>query len=183
MLYFMDENQVEEETLDTQEEVETEVEAEAETEVETEEEDVETLKARLAKAEELANNYKIRAEKAEKKPKTQVTTTNGLSISEIAALTRANLEDEDVEEVLEYAKRKKISVSEALKTDVITATLAIKNEKRKSAQAVHTGTTRRPSMGNSDERLLENARANKMPESVEDMARLAELRLKKRAQR
>jgi len=57
------EEQVNDETLEVEE-------VEVETVDDEPEEDVDSLRSRLAKAEELANNYKVRAEKAEKgKPK------------------------------------------------------------------------------------------------------------------
>lgn len=173
---FNDENMVEDETLDSPEAEEAEQIVEDEP-AEEEEESVEDLKARLAKAEELANNYKVRAEKAEKKPKA-VTSNDSLSTSDIIALTRANINDEDIDEVVNYAKYQKISVSEALKTDVIQATLNTREEKRKSAQAVHVGSARRASTNKSDERILDDARNGRMPESEADIAKLAELRLK-----
>lgn len=174
-------NEVEEETLDTPEAEELIEDVVEDTDDEGEE-DVDALKARLAKAEELANNYKVRAEKAESKTKKApaAPVANGLSTADTIALVRANVNDEDIDEILEYARFKKISVSEALKSDVVQATLSTKEEKRKSAQAVYTGTARRASTVKSDDRLLDDARAGKLPESEAEIARLAELRLKNR---
>ncbi len=165
-----------EQVIDETLEVETEVD-----EVEAEEESIEDIKARLAKAEELANNYKVRAEKAEKKgDKAPKADTTGLSTKDILALSKANIDDEDLDEVLDYASYKKLPIHEALKSSILKATLAEKAELRKSAQAVNTGATRRASGQVSDERILADARKGALPESDEDIARLARMRLQKK---
>jgi hypothetical protein len=172
--------------MDNEEEVNDEtLEVEDEPELETldeEEEDVDTLRTRLAKAEELANNYKVRAEKAEKgKPKqTAVKQDSSLSTKDILALSKAQIDDEDLDEVLDYAAYKKLPIHEALKSTVLKATLTEKAELRKSAQAVNTGSTRRAGTAVSDERIIADARKGIMPESEEDMVRLARLRLQKK---
>lgn len=174
---FEDDNQEVETSEETQEEVEL-IEEEDDS---TEEGDSVDWKAKALEEEARRKKAEEAIEKAKKKGKTApVVSTNGLSTADIIALTRANLNDEDVDEVVEYASLKKISISEALKTDIVQATIKIREEKRASANAVHTGTTRRANNGTSDERLLDNARAGKMPENESDMARLAELRLKNR---
>jgi len=147
----------------------------------TEEETLDDVKSQLAKAQELANNYKIRAEKAERKGKEpeqkQVTRKESdLSTMDIIALSKANLEQDDVAEVLEYAKFKGISVQEALKSSVVKATIQEKNEMRNTALATNTGGSRRSTGKVSDETLLSNAKKGIMPESDEDMARLIKAR-------
>lgn len=147
----------------------------------TEEETLDDVKSQLAKAQELANNYKIRAEKAERKSKEpeqkQVTRKESdLSTMDIIALSKANLEQDDVAEVLEYAKFKGISVQEALKSSVVKATIQEKNEMRNTALATNTGGSRRSTGKVSDETLLSNAKKGIMPESDEDMARLIKAR-------
>ena len=163
-------------------EVETTSEAPAEEvqEEEEAEETVEDLKARLAKAEEERENQKKRAEKAEKKAKEAPKAEGALSTADILAITKANIDDEDLEEVLEYATFKKIGVSEALQSSILKATLAEKAELRKSALAVNTGTGRRAGGNLSDDRLLSDAQKGNMPESEADIARLAVLRFKGR---
>lgn len=153
--------------------------------VETDEssEDLEELRARLAKAEELANNYKIRAEKAEKKPEREVSKVapkkqSDLSAVDIIAISKSNIDAQDVEDVLDYAKFKGISISEALNNSVVKATLAQKDELRKTAQATNTGAARRGSSSVTDEQLLANASKGILPESDADLKRLISLRRK-----
>lgn len=149
---------------------------------ESSEGDIEDMKARLAKAEELANNYKIRAEKAEKRtvkpetPKVAPKKSSELSAVDIIAISKANIEADDVEEVLEYARFKGISISEALKAPVVRATL----EMRKTAQATSTGPSRRGSSRISDEQLLSNARKGILPDSDDDLDRLTSLQVNRK---
>jgi len=171
--------QVEDETLEVQEE-EVEVEEIADDEPEESPED---LKARLKKAEELANNYKVRAEKAEAKAKGGEKTAKidtSLSTKDVLALSKANIDDEDLDEVLEYASYKKMPIHEVLKSPILKATLAQKAEERKSAAAVNTGSTRRAGNTTSDERLLADARKGVLPDSPDDIARLARLKLQRK---
>jgi hypothetical protein len=143
-----------------------------------EEESVEEIKARLAKAEELANNYKIRAEKAEKKSKTETKPTSNSDLSglDIFALTKANVDSEDVEEVVNWAKYKGVPVSEALKSNELNAILNVRKDMRVTANASNTGASRRQTGKLSDEALLNQARSGKMPESEEDLDRLVRLK-------
>jgi len=166
---------VNDDTLDIEEVVE-EVE-----EVEETEEDPTDWKAEAAKQKTLAENQRIRAEKAEKKAKTtKPESSTSLTTTDILALSRAQIDDSDLDEVLDYAKYKGISVKEALNSIVFKATLFQKAEERNSAQAVNTGATRRGSSIVSDERLLSDARKNIMPEKDSDLERLAILRIKNR---
>jgi hypothetical protein len=176
----MDEDKVLDENSNTSEEVVPETTSDTE---EKSEESVEEVKARLAKAEELAQNYKVRAEKAEKKAKEVVreeskTTkpSSDLSSKDLMALMNAKVETDDVDEIVDYAKFKGISVAEALKTGVIKTSLAEKAEQRKIADATNTGTSKRSSGKVSDDVLLSNASKGILPESDEDMERLFNLR-------
>lgn len=143
------------------------------------EESIEDVKSQLVKAQELANNYKIRAEKAEKKakePESKPRKESELSTMDIIALSKANLEQEDVEEVMEYAKFKGISIHEALKSSVVKATIQEKAEMRLTAQATNVNGSRRSTGKVSDETLLSNAKKGIMPESDEEMRRLIKAR-------
>ena len=142
------------------------------------------------KAKELAENYKIRAEKAEKASKKgnsegEKTPKNErneeMSSRDIIALTKANIADEDIDVVLDYAKFKKISVVEALKSSVVKATLAENEEHRKTAAATNIGTGRRGVQQKSENVLLSEFKSGKVPETDDEMERLALARMKARA--
>ena len=147
---------------------------------ETKEESIEEVKAKLAKAEELAKNQRIRAEKAEKNAKesnVESKVKGDMSLQDIRALQ--DVHDEDVDDVVEWAKFKKISVAEARKSDNIKTLLKDKEEKRKAAAFTNTGSARRSSVKLSDEDIVEAASRGEFPEDPEVLAR-AETNLKKK---
>lgn len=156
----------------------TEVAEETTETVETTEESVEEIKARLAKAEELANNYKIRAEKAEKKSKTETKPTSNSDLSglDIFALTKANVDSEDVEVAVKWARDNNLNLTEALKSPELNAVLNVRKDMRVTANASNTGASRRQTGKLSDEALLNQARGGKIPESEEDFDRLVRLK-------
>lgn len=138
-----------------------------------------------AKAEEIAENQRIRAEKAEKKvkgvetkPEPVETKTNApeLSAKDLYAMMEAKIPQADIDDVLEYAKFKNIPVSEALSTSAVKAILAEKQESRSVADASNTGTVRRGSSKISDETLLAKASKGELPDNDDDLRRLIRLR-------
>lgn len=142
--------------------------------------------AKARKADELANNYKIRAEKAEKWAKQNKPTENvprndsNLSALDIIAVTKSNIDMDDFTSVQKYAQMEGISLSEALKSDELKAILAIKAEKRNVSQASHSGANRRSNFKLSDDALLANATKGSLPDSEADMERLHALTMSKR---
>jgi hypothetical protein len=153
-------------------------------------EEVEEPNPELVKAKELAQNYKVRAEKAEqalKKVKTapaEVAPKNeidGLSLKDIRALQ--DVADEDVEEVTEFAKFKGISITEAKKTSVIQNLLKTKAEERRTAEASNTTVTRKSSRKDSSEEILSNFSKGQVSEKDEDIQKLAEAMLEQRKAR
>lgn len=152
-----------------------------------EEESVEQLRDRLKKAEELAHNQKVRAEKAESKlkkggdPKREEKAipskdAEGLSNSDMFALVKANIAEEDIDEVRDYANLKKISISEALRASFVQGLLAEKAEQRRTAEATNTGTSRRAST-KTTEQLLSDAEGGNLPD---DPALLAKARFQRK---
>lgn len=146
-------------------------------------EDVEALKAELNKFKEDYQNQKIRAEKAEQKLKGGTSTgkgetskQDGLSPFDLIAVAKANLDEDQLREAMDYAKYKKISISEALKTPQVKATIALIEENNKVSQASATGNGRRGSAQISDDLLLANASKGVMPDSDADLNRLLRLR-------
>lgn len=138
------------------------------------EESAEELKKRLATA--IAQKEHWRKKATQAKPQTDKvdtsTKSDGLSIKDLLALTENKVSEDDIDEVVEYAKFKKISISEALKSPVVKATLADKAQIRASASAAHTGSAKRGSTRLSEDALLDKARKGDMPESEDDIARL-----------
>lgn len=120
------------------------------------------------KAREIAENQKKRAEKAEGelkkiKPQESKTDTN-LTWKDQYALNEAKVPLEDVDEVVEYATLKKISVAEALKSNVVKTILAQNAEHRKTAEAASTASSKRTTTKVSPEAIIERARKGEIPE-------------------
>lgn len=143
----------------------------------------------LTKAQQLAQNYKIRAEKAERENKQlktpkhveSATPTNAeISLKDQYALMEAKVPIEDLDEVIDYASHKKIPIAEALKTTVIKAVLSERAEQRATAQAASTGPAKRATSKASDESLLEKLETGDLPE--EDIDRAVKARLERKMQ-
>ena len=103
---------------------------------------------KATKSDELANNYKVRADKAEqalkKYEKTETKTPDGqnFTVKDHMALVEAKVPQDDLDDVVDYAKFKGISIAEALKSSVVKTTLAEKAEFRRTAAATAVKTTR-----------------------------------------
>lgn len=174
------ENQIDQAEVSTQQEEEVLETSNEETYEESSDDDSSELQAELEKTRELANNYKIRAEKAERfakqKPSESPKLSGDLSTKDLYALMDAKVPEEDVEVVQKYAKLENISIGEALKSNIVKGILGDKAEQRKVASASNVGTTRRSSKL-SDEMLLDNARKGKLGNlSDDDIIRLASLK-------
>ena len=129
---------------------------------------------KAAKAEELAKNYKIRAEKAEalaKKSTEKITSKNEqMSLKDIRALQ--DVPDEDIDEVVDFAKFKGVSIAEAKNNPVIQTLLKTKAEERATAQAANVKKSQRGASGVSEDDLI--SKVNKMEEmSDEEMEQAA----------
>ncbi len=121
---------------------------------------------KLSKAEQIAEDQRKRAEKAEgevKKYKPTDTKPNGddkqLSTKDFYALTNAKVPEDDVDEVVEVAKFKNITVAEALKLPMVKAILADKAEVRKTASATQTRQTRSQNTAPDGDSIIQDARS------------------------
>jgi len=141
------------------------------------------ISEKAAKHEELANNYKTRAEKAEKSAKQKSGTeepkqsTSELSSKDVFVLIEAKVSTDDIDDVVAYAKFKNISVADAVKDSTMKAILADKVEKRNTANATSTGKQTRTQTRSSDDAILKGFREGKIPQAGSPEAqRLFELR-------
>lgn len=147
--------------------------------IEDEEETVESLKAKLeeerearTKSDEIAHNQKIRAEKAEKKAKEATPQTEGMSSSDLFAVMKADVHEDDIERIEKFAKMEGISVKDALKNPELKAILSVREEQRTTASATNVTNARRGAGRVSEETLVSNASKGKLPETDEDIDRL-----------
>lgn len=135
---------------------------------------------RLAKADELAKNYKARAEKAEAlakaskhtAPENPETPKNAgeLSSKDMFALIKANVNEDDVDEVIRVSKILGVSVQEAIKDSAVITILEKREEKRKSADAMNTKSNRSTRKGTTDKELIAQASKGEIPDAGSDEA-------------
>lgn len=147
------------------------------------EEEKKQILEKAKKAEELANNYKIRAEKAEKKEPKDNAPKNDLSQTDMITLARADIHDDDIDEVLEYARFKKVGVKDALGSSVIKSMLAERKEERATADATSTGNKRPGGKAVTGNELLSQVEAGKFPDSDEDINKLVDARFKSKSRK
>jgi len=168
------------------------LEHQEEADLNTADETIDEVKARLQeaedarlKAEKIAENQRIRAEKAERlakgeKPRVEqkpTPTAGELTAKDIILLSKSNIsESEDIDEVLDFAKYKGISISEALKSSTVKSILAEKAEQRKTAEVTNTNSSRRATPKITSEQIIAKS------ESGEDVdpEKLAEARMEQR---
>ena len=111
------------------------------------------------------------------KKKNASSKSDQLSTSDVFVLVKANVPEEDIPEVQAYAKMKGITIKEALKSNVVQTILANNAEERETANATHTGTSKRSTGKKSSEDVLADAKRGTLPD---DPAELAKARARQR---
>jgi hypothetical protein len=169
------ENEIIDSTNDTTEE-ETDIELELEDNEESEEETITIPKKKWTEALAKQEHWKKKAT-TPAKTEVQATQTEQLSVKDSYALVKADVNEEDIEDVIEYAKFKKITIAEALKSNVVKSMLAEKDEFRKSQEASTTANTRKAQAKVTPDVILENARKGKLGDSEEEIRALFRARM------
>jgi len=121
---------------------------------------------------------KLEKAKEQKLAEQEVKTSNELGGKDLFALVKAGVSEDDVDEVLEYAKFKNVSVTDALKSSVVSTMLREKAEMRRSAEVAYSGSGRTGTAKVTDETILKKAEDGSL--SDDDIERLAAIRLKSR---
>lgn len=130
---------------------------EVQEEVKPVEKPVETPEARLARLKRMVDQQEKKLGVKKEAPVAKPVDSK-VSTQDLVALMKAEVAEEDISEVEEYASFKKISIAEALRTSVVKSLLAEKQEKRNTANATNTGSARRSPAKISDEEILAKAR-------------------------
>lgn len=178
----MDEEMVPQETLDTAPGEDTLVPEEV-----TEDVNVEQDQDEIAKARELANNYKIRAEKAERllkqkseaKPAEDVKLQNDVALTpkDYLALTEHKIGSEDFDEVLRLSKLLGKSIAETVKDKTAKIILEQRAEERATSLAAHTGNGRRGTKAETADDILEKFSKGHISEKDDDIEKLVKARI------
>lgn len=157
-----------EEELDLDLSNDTEEDAKSDDDVETLKEQNKKLFARAKKAEgfEFKDGKWVKPV-VDKKPETKVEPSQELSAKDALLLAKANVDIEDVDEVVDFAKYRKITIAEALQNNTLRAILTDSQEKRKTALATQTSGTRKTTAP-TIEALTEKAQKGELSESEID---------------
>lgn len=161
--------------IDQQDVIETPA-PDAET-VETPSEVEESVEDRIARLEREKNeletkNRKLYARlKEDKKPDTPVPTSDGLSNRDLLFLAKADIHEDDLDDVLEWARFKKVPVAKAY--EMLKPTLSVRSEERRTALATQTKGGQRGAAKLDPESILARAeKTGEVPESDEGMQAL-----------
>lgn len=95
-----------------------------------------------------------------------------LSQKDLYALMANKVHEEDIDEVVEYAKLKGLPVAEALKSSVVKTILKEKEEIRNTAAVTNTGVTRKSATPKDADTLVNKARKGEVPQTREDMIKV-----------
>jgi len=165
-----------------------EIEQEATPEVAEQEEEVEqvdeveAMRAELEKAKQIAENQRIRAEKAEAKAKIRPEQQSSvvLNAGDMMAIKNADLDPKDMDLVEKYAKDNNMSLREAISHPHVKAILSYEAELRTTAIATNVEGVRRGTVKVTDDTLINNANAGKIPTSDDEIERLVSARMKQK---
>jgi len=138
------------------------------------------LFARAKKAEAEAKDLKARLSQPSVSKPAAIGPQAELNSKDLLALMNEKVHQDDVDDVVEYAKFKGIPVNEALASSVVKNLLAEKVEQRTTASAANVGGSKRSSGQVSDSALLAKASKGDLPESEADIKRLVELQIQSR---
>lgn len=160
--------EIEKQEEEVVEEVAEEVEATEDDELKTDKEAQLEKKVKELEALIVQNKKKSKVEHAEKSeaPKSD------LSQKDLYALMTNKVHEDDIDEVVEYAKLKSLPVAEALKSGVIKAILKEKEEIRKTAEVTNTGVTRKSATAKDTDTLVNKARKGELPQTREEMVKV-----------
>lgn len=143
---------------------------------ETELADLKGKADRTTKAEEIAENQKKRAEKAERDAKGAAPASGDLSQTDVLYIAKADIPEEDLSEVLDYAKATGKSMKDA--HAYLKPRLDILAEERKTAAATHTRGGARGASAETGADILRKAETTgEVPDTDEGMQKLFDARL------
>lgn len=145
-------------------------------EAETQEggESVDELKKKLNTAIKQKNHWRDKAQskseekKEDVKEAAQPEKSSDLTSRDTIAIMNAKVHEDDIDEVIEYAKFKGMSVSDALKDNVVKTILKEKEEYRKTAAATNTEASRKGKAPASGNELMTKLSKGDVPTSKED---------------
>jgi hypothetical protein len=138
--------------------------------------ELEELKAKAAKVDEIeANNRQLfeRQKKLEKDQKEAAKTNpSGLTSGDLLAVTNARIHEDDIERVERFSKSEGLTIKEALKSPLLQVQLDLMNEQRRVADSTNVENVRAGSSPVKDDVILMRAAKGELPERDIDIERL-----------
>lgn len=110
--------------------------------------------------------------KPKAKPESKSSSEEGLSQKDVIYLAKASINDDDIDEVTNYASKMGVSVKEA--HEFLKPVLQVRNEERKTAEATNTSKQTRGTGKVSPESILDKARKGQISEDDKDIEALVE---------
>lgn len=162
------------ETESTEEATATAEETTADTQVD---EDIENLKAKAAKVDELEAKNKQLFERAKKAESSKSAPSDELSVTDAVVLMQSGVKAEHFKEVIQAAKVLGVSIPDALKTNVVKTILAQRVEEEKTASATQTKGQARGTHKVTSEEILQKFQRGDLPNSDDEFADLAKARM------
>jgi len=132
-----------------------------------ENDEVSELRKKLLTAESQKDHWRKKAQSNNNTPMDS-TAKSELSSKDLLSVMRANVHDDDLDEVIEFAKFKRISVSEAMNNDVVKTILSNNAEFRKTANTANTANARKGTQKVSGDTLTANLSKGQVPDTNEE---------------
>lgn len=101
----------------------------------------------------------------------ETTMPGDITRTELYSLVKANVPDEDTQEVLIYARSHGMTVTEALKLPEVKAILSVKQDYRRTQEAMNINNARRGAVKMTEAQIMENASKGKLPDDPVALAK------------
>jgi hypothetical protein len=138
------------------------------------------LKAKADKADELEKKNRQLYERLKKKEEAPLESSSNLSARDILAIKEANITSEDLAEVEEFARYKKLTLAEALKSPTLKNILKDAAEERRTARATEVKSPRGIAKTSGEDILRKAEREGEVPETQDGLRALVEARMARR---
>jgi len=126
------------------------------------------LEKKVKELEAQKKHWQKKATTPKAEPKAE---TEGLSQKDLYALIANKVHEDDIDEVVAYAKLKNIDVKEALKSSVVKTILKDNDEVRQTNQVSNTRTSRKAPQERTADQIMQQIQKGEMPESEADMVK------------
>lgn len=155
------------------EEVQDDVQEDTQDEDTQEEEDdsIDEIKDRLAQLEKENKTLKIQKLKTKAKKPEAKAESSELTQHDLYALMANKVHEDDIDEVVAYARLKNIDIKDALKSNVVKTILRDSEEVRQTNQVANTKTSRKAPQERTVDQIMQKIQKGELPDNPEDMVK------------